>query len=297
MSDFSPDIRNAAWWATDSRRAVSGKLSDVVLEKRGIKPMDDLSDVEEVQMGKVLQPAIGQLFEDVTGITCRELDLAKTHPREDWLRSHTDFETGDGGLLEVKNYNAGAITKYGDMDDPWRGPEADYIQCLHEACVWDVPHVWFCALFGGQRLRYWKLTFTQDQKDAFVRQAAAWWALCRTDAPLTPETPAQARLIYPQDKGGVVLASARDEQVAGTLRAIKAQMKQLAEQEDVCVAHLQAVMGTGAELQGPDGSILATWKTAKASKRFSAELLKSSMPDIYQKFTVEQPGSRRFLLK
>jgi hypothetical protein len=36
-----------------------------------------------------------------------------------------------------------------------------------------------------------------------------------------------------------------------------------------------------------DGSILATWKTAKPSKRFSAELLKSAMPQIYEQFVVE----------
>lgn len=297
MSDFSPEVRNVAWWATDSRRAVSGKLSDVVLEKRGMKPLDDLSDVEEVQMGKRLQGAIGALFEEQTGITVRELDLPKTHKREPWLRSHTDFETGDGGLLEVKNYNAAAITKYADMDDPFRGPDADLIQCIHEATVWDVPHIWFCALFGGQRLRYWKIDVSDAQKDDFVRQAAAWWALCQTDAPLTPETPAQARLIYPQDRSGVVLASARDEQIAITLKAIKAQIRQLTEQEDQLMAHLQAVMGHSAELQSLDGSTLATWKTSKPSKRFSADLLKSAYPDIYQKFTVEQPGSRRFLLK
>jgi len=40
-----------------------------------------------------------------------------------------------------------------------------------------------------------------------------------------------------------------------------------------------------------------TWKAAKSSKRFSADLFKQAMPDIYEKFVIEQPGSRRFLVK
>jgi hypothetical protein len=47
----------------------------------------------------------------------------------------------------------------------------------------------------------------------------------------------------------------------------------------------------------PAGEILATWRNAKASKRFSADLFKQAMPDIYEKFVVEQSGSRRFLVK
>jgi len=45
------------------------------------------------------------------------------------------------------------------------------------------------------------------------------------------------------------------------------------------------------------GETLATWKTAKSSKRFDADLLKKAMPNIYDQFCVEKSGSRRFLIK
>ena len=35
MNDFNPETRRSGWYATDSRRAVSGYLVDVLLEKRG----------------------------------------------------------------------------------------------------------------------------------------------------------------------------------------------------------------------------------------------------------------------
>ena len=59
---------------------------------------------------------------------------------------------------------------------------------------------------------------------------------------------------------------------------------------------MQAI-GTNDELQAIDGRTLATWKSAKPSKRFDAELFRSSYPDLYAQFVVEQPGARRFLLK
>ena len=81
------------------------------------------------------------------------------------------------------------------------------------------------------------------------------------------------------------------------LKAVKEQIKQLEAQEDQLVSLIQGYMMESSQLVSVDGSVLATWKAAKSSKRFSAELLESSMPDIYEKFVVEQPGSRRFLVK
>jgi hypothetical protein len=43
MSDFSPEVRNAALWSGDARRFVEGKGGEVYAEKIGAKPLDDLS--------------------------------------------------------------------------------------------------------------------------------------------------------------------------------------------------------------------------------------------------------------
>jgi hypothetical protein len=56
-------------------------------------------------------------------------------------------------------------------------------------------------------------------------------------------------------------------------------------------------MANNAEIRTVDGTTLVTWKTSKSSNRFSADLFKQAMPDIYNKFVIEQPGSRRFLVK
>ena len=295
--DFEPAIRNSAWWASDSRKAVSGGLVDVILEKKGKKEPDDLSGVEVVQMGHVMQPVIGRLFAEQTGIEVQDLDVAGTHKRQEWLRAHTDFATGDGGLLETKNYNAAAINKYGEMDEEPRLPPADYIQCLHEATVFDVPHVYFAVLFGGQRFRWWKLEFNDSQKFQFIQRAATWWAYCNTEEMPSPETVEQARALYPVSIPRSITAGSQVVQAVESLRQIKAAIKELEIKEEAATTMLQAYMMDHEEIVDVAGTSLITWKQSKGSKRFDAKAFEAAMPDLYKQFMREQSGSRRFLVK
>lgn len=270
---------------------------DVLLEKKGQKEPDDLSAVEAVQMGKSIQPFLGRLFEEVSGIGARELDVAGTHGKETWLRAHTDFETSDGGLLETKNYHAQAINKFGEMDEPPRLPAEDMIQCIHEATAFGVSHVWFAVLFGGQRFRYWRIDVTDQMKSDFIQQAAQWWGMVHSGLMPDPTTPDQARALWPTSRDGEVIASAKVQEACLQLRQIKTAIKELEEKESALTTALQATLGENDTLAAIDGTILATWKTAKGSKRFDAKAFESAMPDLYNQFKREMPGSRRFLLK
>ena len=90
MNDFSPEVRNKAWWSGDSRMAVSGKAVEAILVKQGKKEPPDLSEVEAVQMGHVMQPIIGQLVNTRLGLEVKDAPYALTHPKEEWLKSHFD---------------------------------------------------------------------------------------------------------------------------------------------------------------------------------------------------------------
>ena len=80
--DFLPEVRNKGWWATDSRMAVSGKAVEIILQKQGKMPVPDLSDIEAVQMGHVMQPVIGQLVTSRLGLEIKDADYALTHDKE-----------------------------------------------------------------------------------------------------------------------------------------------------------------------------------------------------------------------
>lgn len=298
MNDFSPEARRSGWWATDSRRAVSGHLVDVILEKRGEQDRPDLSHIEAVHMGLRLQDTIGKIFEETTGIGVRGYDGEGIHKTEPWLKAHTDFTTGDGGLLEVKNYNAAYIKQFSGPDEPLQIPETDYIQLVHEATVFGVPHIYLAVLFGGQSFRHYRLEVTDQMKDEFIQRAAQWWASCAPDVPMPPaETTDQAKKLYRETVDDAVISTQQVEVAVAALKEIKAQIKDLESKEEQVTVMLQNYMRDKTAIVTPYSETLVTWKAAKESRSFDSKLFAREMPDLYEKFVVTKPGARRFLVK
>ena len=294
--DFEPDIRNAAWWASDSRQAANGRGNEVVLTKLGLKTPPDLSDVEAVQMGHVMQPLIGRLAQDRLKMELKNADYMLTHPKEVWMRSHFDFISADGKtLVEAKNYNAIVRNKYDS--DANIVPAADMAQLIHQSACHGIDHVVLAVLFGGQNFETFTFDITDDQRTDLIKDMALYWGAVQTGQPLEPETVAQAKLVYAVDNGSRVSAGSNVEKAVTQLKAIKKQIKELELAEEQYQLAIQNYMKTGSELVSVGGTILATWKQAKASERFNASLFEAAMPDIYDSFVVAQPGSRRFIVK
>lgn len=294
--DFAPEVRNSAWWSSDSRKAANGRGNEAVLEKLGLKDRPDLSHVEVVQMGHVMQPVIGRLAQDKLKIELKEADYSLAHPKEGWLRSHFDFISADGKtLVEAKNYNANVRNKFDA--DAGIIPPADMAQLIHEAACHDVENIVLAVLFGGQNFETFSFTIKEAQKEELIKDMARFWAAVQTKQPLEPETPEQAKLIYSQDRATTIVAPQPIEKAAEALKYVKDQIKQLEEKEEQLVTALQSHMQWSSELTTFDGRVLATWKNTKGSKKFDSKLFQAQMPDLYEKFMVETPGVRRFLLK
>ena len=298
MSDFSPETRNSAWWASDSRRAANGKANEVILTKLGMMDIPDLSHVEAVQMGHVLEPVIGRLAQDKLKVELHKVEQALTHKTEPWLKSHFDFagtENGKTILVECKNYNAQVRNKF----DAESGviPPADFAQLVHEAAVFGVERIYLAVLFGGQEFVCIPFDITETQKTQLITDMAQFWARVQTRQPLPPETVEQAKVMFKHDDGNSKTASQAVEEACRTLALIKGEIKALEAREEAYQTLIQGYMQDKATLTTVDGQILATWKNAKHSKRFSSTLFQQAMPDIYKQFEVEMPGSRRFLVK
>lgn len=295
-NDFEPEVRNSAWWSGDSRMAAVGKAGEVILQKLGMMERPDLSEVEAVQMGHVMQPVIGRLASAKLGIELKDADYALTHPKETWLKSHFDFISADGKtLVEAKNYNAGVRNKF----DAESGiiPENDMAQLIHEAAVHNLENIVLAVLFGGQNFEVFRFTITEQQKEKLIKDMAAFWARVETKQPLDPASTAETKLLYRESAPTSITAPASVEQVVAALKTVKEQIKTLEDREEQLLTAIQNFMGVNSELVSYDGKVLATWKSAKGSKKFDSKMFQSAMPDIYEQFVVEVPGSRRFLTK
>ena len=295
-TDFSQETRNSAWWSGDSRKAANGKGNEVVLEKLGMKERPDLSGIEAVQMGHVMQPLIGRLASDKLKLELKDAPYALTHPKETWLRSHFDFISADGKtLVEAKNYNAAVRNKF----DVEAGivPHADMAQLIHEAACHNVERIVLAVLFGGQNFEVFDFQISEMQKESLIQDMATFWAAVSTKQPLAPEDTEQTKLMYAQDKGTSIVAPNPIEKATAALKQVKENIKQLEERKDYLETTIQSFMQFNSELMSYDGKVLATWKNTKPSVKFDAKLFEQAMPDIHKQFMREVMGTRRFLLK
>jgi predicted phage-related endonuclease len=294
--DFAPEVRNSAWWSGDSRKAANGRAVDAILEKQGKKQIPDLSGVEAVQMGHVMQPVIGRLFQDKHKMELKDADYSLTHPKHDWFRSHFDFISADGTVLvEAKNYNAGVRNKF-DADTN-RIPDPDYAQLVHECACHGIDRIFLAVLFGGQEFVTFEFNISQAEKDDLIQRMAKLWAFCKTDTLPPAETIEQTKLMYPQSSEDALIANQQLELAVAQLKQYKASIKALEDQSEALEVAIRNAMGDKGAIQSFTGETLVTWRTSKPSMRFNTDLFKQAMPDIYQQFVVEQPGSRRFLVK
>lgn len=295
-NDFEPGVRNSAWWSGDSRMAANGRAVDVILTKQGKREAPDLSDVEAVQMGHVMQPVIGRLFQDKHKIELKEADYAITHPKHDWMRSHFDFISADGTVLvEAKNYSAGVRNKF-DADAN-RIPDADLAQLIHESACHSVNRIFLAVLFGGNEFVTIEFDITEGMKDDLVQRMAKLWAYCKTDTLPPAETIEQTKLVYPSSTDETIVATQNVEVAVAQLKQYRANIKALEDQSEALEVAIRNTMGDKSEIVSVSGETLVTWRSSKSSKRFSSDLFKQAMPDIYEQFVIEQPGSRRFLVK
>lgn len=297
MSDFDPAVRNSAWWASDTRRAASGYANEVILTKQGKLPMPDLSGIEAVQMGHVMEPVIGRLAQNKLGVELTKIEEYRTHPKHEWFRAHFDFagrENGEPILVECKNYNAGVRSKF---DETGVMPPADMAQLVHEAAVMGVQKIYLAVLFGGQEFVLIPKLVQDAEKDELIQKMAVLWGHVQAGTQADPETSDQCRAMWPVSSSISRLANSTAEALCDRLVRVKHEMKQLEEQEEILKTQLQKYMGECDTLGTFDGKVLATWKSSKPTTKFNTELFKTAMPDVYKQFQVEVPGSRRFLIK
>jgi predicted phage-related endonuclease len=297
MSDFTPETRNSAIWSGDSRKVANGKANEVILTKQGKMEIEDISHVEAVQMGHVMEPVIGRLAQAKLGVELTKIEESLTHAKHPWFKSHFDFAGKQGGktfLVEAKNYNAATRNKF---DIAGVCPPADMAQLVHEAAVFGVDMVYLAVLFGGQEFVLIPFTITDEQKEDLIKQMAVIWGHVQAGTTLPPEDIEQVKLLYPVSTESVKTASAAVEQACLALAQIKANIKALEAQEEQYDTLVRGYMQDKDTLTTIDGKVLATWKSAKSSIKFDAKLFQEAMPDIHKQFMRDMPGSRRFLLK
>lgn len=260
---------------------------DVYLEKVGEKEPPDLSDVEAVHWGQVLEGVVAEEFSRRTGLKVRRRNQTLVHPLHGFMLAHVDRQlVGERVGLEIKTTSPFVTRDLGQdgtdkIPDPWLIQVAHYL----EVTGWDAFYV--AALVGGQRLRIFRVDRDPDLADMLVERETWFWNECvEKRMPPPPTTVEDLALLYASDNGGQVEASPSVIEALTDLKTLKGTKKDLDTRIEELEFVVKAHLGESAILTDPSGKTLATWKSQTANRLDQARL-KAEAPDIYAKFQTE----------
>ena len=303
METLKAENRKDHVWSTEAFTALT-EPGTLWAKKKGLIQPEDLSGVEKVQLGKVFEEPIMKAFSARHGINFKAADYPMYHPTVA-MASHFDFIAEDGKTLyEIKNLGVGQKKYYGDDGSDHIHPRYR-AQTLHEAACHGIRDVVLVVCFGGETIQHFPMSYSEDEITAHVQAMAKFWATVIED--VKPENlPEEAiRAMFPVSRSASVVATAQVIQACRVLDKIRAQMKRLeGDKEDPapgteiwCRKLIMSYMNQNDTLMDVDGSVLATFKSAKGSKKFNMDRFKQDNPSLYEMYIDDVAGSRRFLLK
>lgn len=267
---------------------------DVYLEKRGLGA--ETPDNDAMLWGRTLEPVIRQRYSDVTGRAVYVPKDMLRHQVHRFMVANVDGLTEDQRVFEAKT----ARTAHG-WGEPGTAevPDAYALQAQHYLIVTGFEVADLAVLIGGSDFRLYHVEADPGLQADIIEAEAEFWDRVQTgDAP-PPVTFADAQQRYGRTAAqGTVQASSALAATHAKLIDLRAQIKALEAAEEAAKAEIMVALGeTGDTLIDVDGRTLATWKLAKAPKRFNTTRFKASHPDLYEAFADEGEPSRRLLIK
>jgi putative phage-type endonuclease len=232
-------------------------------EKVGLADPADLSDVELVQWGNILEAAVAGEYQRRTGNRVRRYSRLIRSSNFPWMGAHVDriLEGQDGGL-EVKTAGASKIEEWGEEGSADIPPKY-YFQVQHYICVTGRPWFDVPVLFGGQRMPIYHVPRDVRFIADLVEIEREFWRLVEARTPPEPLTSDEANRRWPTSREGEVQAGVVEQKAVDELRGIKARMKNDKEEADVLELFIKEAIGDKGDTLMAGTVKLCTWRTAK----------------------------------
>lgn len=234
-------------------------------EKTGRVRPKDLSKVERVYWGKVLESIAAQEWATRKGERIRRVPQLMHHKKMPWMAAHPDrIILGKPAGLEVKTT--------GQLDEEWGDPGSAqipreyYVQVQHYIEVtmrdyWEVT-----VLAGGQGTGFHAVDYTVPRDEEFIRNMleleADFWRHVELNEPPDPETSAQANRRWPRAMMAEVQASEEIAHVVSILAELKAAEKLNKTRQEQAELLIKAFMQEGETLMLGNTPLLS-WKESK----------------------------------
>lgn len=318
LTEKEKEARKNRLFATDVARIMTGNGFRVALEKMGEIPDsgDELDEVEEIQLGNLLEPKILDAYEAERGpqqLIRRPSTMI--HPEQDWLGCHLDAISIEqsGLVMDVECKAVGWYNRkyWGDGGDEipnrvlWQvisqmAAARFEGKKIHSAripvCFLDSAA--FTAYILGKQLPITIFAVTADselEEMIFTYCREVWENINAGRLPL-PQTHEDVKLLYQRDKGEAIDCPDEILWELGRLTKVREAIKKLQSEKDRCEFIIKEYMKEAAFLRR-DNYTVATWKNDADSFRFDTELFAKENPDDYLIYMKPKTGDRKFLPK
>lgn len=317
----TPDISREEWLAmrfgsigASEAAAACGEDPSVspielVCKKRGLIPDEDLSAVESIEWGNLLEPIIVAKAAQRAGVRLldrQEIEHALAgdertelvgfvEGRQPFLRSRArawQTATLDGlayepgrGLVAIEAKNAGQYHAASWSTEDERAPDKFRLQVAHQLAVAPAISSGILAgLVGGNSLRSVRLERVQIAVviDALVAIEESVWSCVHTGAmpELSGPSSSVARALntlHPDDSGETIMLSEEVAQYVRAWRAASAAKSAAEKEAEHALNQIKAALGSATFGEMPDGSGVFSLKTTERAG-YVASACKYRMP-------------------
>lgn len=238
------------------------------LEKTGAIQPDDLSEIEAIKWGHLLEPVIGAEFSRMTGRAVRRSSSkrytvlrSKEHP---WATASLDFwttyEDRNEHPLEIKNVNA-------YLGEDWLNGTPDYYlaQVHLQMLVTGAQRATICCLLGGNRLLWCDVPRDETLIRKIAFNGSVFWERVQQRNPPDPDgsdaTKRALAKLYPTDDGSTVVLPATLEETIYEWRRLKDQAKEVERLIGKAENDIKATLGKAERGELVSTGDAVSWKT------------------------------------
>lgn len=262
--------------------------------------VDPNDETSPMYWGTLLEPIVAAHYTRRTGNKVRKINAVLQHPDPDkaWMLANIDREVigaDDVQILECKTTGEFGARLWID------GPP-DYVVCQvqHQLAVTGKSAADVCVLICGQEIRVYRIERDDALIARLIELERQFWCYVETDTPPPADGSDSAdtalRCLYPDDRGQTLdLKRERDMSAAfADLVAVREEIAHRQIVEAQLKQKIQQRMGDASRALFETGSV--SWKKSKDSLGLDLPKLLQVQCDIYQRYPLLVPGSRRFII-
>lgn len=229
-----------------------------------------------MRMGQLLEPVIGTLFTEQTGIEVERYPYMLRSKEWPWMLVNLDFVVPTPeAALEAKTTDARNFGQWEDEDGKAKIPEAYLIQGQHELAVTGFQSVFFGALIGGNDFRIMEVKRDDFLIENLVEAERKFWTMVEDVQPPAVDgsdaTTQTIKAMYPTSDPGTLIELGEEAiPLIERIEHAKAVYKAAEVEKQTYENQLKSLLGN-AELGTIDGRVVVSWKSSTVKAHWRNE--------------------------